>query len=188
MLISDWSSDVFSSDRDLCCVAVVAGREVSVWNVTVGGGMGMTHGEPHTFPRTADLLGFCTTDRVLSVAEAVLTVQRDWGDRADRKQARLKYTIERHGLDAFRAEVERRAGSALEAPRPFRFERTGDRYGWVRNPDGNWHLRLFIENGRVKAVPGHALRRLGRGSCRARMWQDVLFSVVDDSLKKKTNN
>src|SRR3546814_3457995 len=120
--------------------------------------MGMTHGEPHTFPRTADLLGFCTTDRVLSVAEAVLTVQRDGGDRADRKQARLKYTIERHGLDAFRAEVERRAGSALEAPRPFRFERTGDRYGWVRNPDGNWHLTLFIENGRVKDVPGHALR------------------------------
>ncbi|MEJ1975565.1 MAG: hypothetical protein WDN49_05230 [Acetobacteraceae bacterium] len=82
------------------------------WNVTIGGGMGMTHGEPETFPRTADVIGFCTSEQALKVAESVMTVQRDWGDRTNRKAARLKYTIEKHGLDAFRAEVERRVGQS----------------------------------------------------------------------------
>ena len=101
------------------------------WNVTVGGGMGMTHGEPDTYPRTADVMAFCHPEDALAVAEAVVTVQRDWGDRASRKHARLKYTIEDRGLAAFRAEVERRLGKALEEPRPFAFSSNGDRYGWV---------------------------------------------------------
>ena len=90
------------------------------WNVTVGGGMGMTHGEPETYPRTADVLGFCRPDDALAVAEAVVTVQRDWGDRTNRKHARLKYTIEDRGLDAFRAEVERRIGKRARRPRAVR--------------------------------------------------------------------
>lgn len=157
-------NDVDVYAHDLGFIAIVEdgakGEDGAVagWNVTVGGGMGMTHGEPRTFPRTADLLGFCTTDRAVALAEAIVTVQRDWGDRSDRKQARLKYTIERHGLDAFRAEVERRAGFALEAPRPFAFDRTGDRYGWAKAAGGDWNLTLFVENGRVADRPGYALR------------------------------
>ena len=84
--------------------------------------MGMTHGEPETFPRIADVLGFCRPEQAVDVAEAVVTVQRDFGDRANRKHARLKYTIDDRGIDWFRAEVERRLGYALEAPRPFRFD------------------------------------------------------------------
>jgi sulfite reductase (NADPH) hemoprotein beta-component len=93
----------------------------------VGGGMGMTHGEPETYPRIADPLGFCATEDVLKVAEVIVTVQRDWGDRSNRKHARLKYTIDDHGLDAFRAEVERRLGKKLGKPRPCSFKYKRDR-------------------------------------------------------------
>jgi sulfite reductase (NADPH) hemoprotein beta-component len=148
--------DIFA--QDLGFIAIVERGKVIGWNVTVGGGMGMTHGEPDTFPRTADELGFCTSEQAVDVAEKVLTVQRDWGNRENRKRARLKYTIEDRGLDAFRAEVEGRLGHKLEPSRPFRFERTGDRLGWHKGPDNRWHLGLFVENGRIADRPGFALR------------------------------
>src|SRR5437588_8827038 len=89
------SNDVDVFAHDLGYIAIVDDKgDVTGWNVTVGGGMGMTHGEPDTYPRTADLLGFCRTGDALAIAEAVVTVQRDWGDRKNRKHARLKYTIE----------------------------------------------------------------------------------------------
>jgi sulfite reductase (NADPH) hemoprotein beta-component len=118
--------------------------------------MGMSHGESDTYPRTADLLGFCRTRDALSIAEAVVTVQRDWGDRGNRKHARLKYTIEDRGLDAFRAEVEKRAGVKLEAPKPFTFTSTGDRYGWSEGENGTSHLTLYVESGRIKDTAGGA--------------------------------
>jgi sulfite reductase (NADPH) hemoprotein beta-component len=148
--------DVFA--QDLGFIAIVDSGKVVGWNVTVGGGMGMTHGEPETFPRTADVLGFCSPEQAVDVAEKILTVQRDWGNRENRKRARLKYTIEDRGLDAFRAEVEARLGYQLAPLRPFRFERTGDRLGWHKGPNGRWHLGLFVENGRIADRPGHALR------------------------------
>src|ERR687894_3211733 len=122
--------DVFAQDLGFIAVLDRAGK-LAGWNVTVGGGMGMTHGEEDTYPRTADVMAFCKPAAALAVAEAVVTVQRDWGDRTSRKHARLKYTIEDRGLAALRAEVERRIGKALEDPRPFAFTSTGDRYGWV---------------------------------------------------------
>ncbi len=94
-------------------------------------------------------MGFCKTEHVVKIAEAVVTVQRDWGDRKSRKHARLKYTIEDRGLDTFRAEVERRAGVKLGQAKPFTFSSTGDRYGWSEGTDGRSHLTLFIQNGRV---------------------------------------
>jgi len=145
--------DVFAQDLGFIAVLDEAGA-LQGWNVTVGGGMGMTHGEPDTYPRTADLMGFCRPEEALKVAEAVVTVQRDWGDRTNRKHARLKYTIEDRGLAPFRAEVERRTGTPLGEPRPFRFEANGDRYGWVEGENGRHHLTLFIENGRLRDVPG----------------------------------
>jgi sulfite reductase (NADPH) hemoprotein beta-component len=144
--------DVFA--HDLGFIAILERGAVSGWNVAVGGGMGMTHGEPETYPRTAELMGFCETRDALAVAEAVVTVQRDWGDRLNRKHARLKYTIEDRGLDAFRAEVERRAGVTLAPARPFEFTSTGDRYGWSDGADGRAHLTLFVQNGRLADRPG----------------------------------
>jgi sulfite reductase (NADPH) hemoprotein beta-component len=145
--------DVFANDLGFIAIVDKKGN-VTGWNVAVGGGMGMTHGEPQTYPRTADVMGFCTTKDAIAVAEAVVTVQRDWGDRSDRKHARLKYTIDDRGLDAFRAEVETRAGVKLGAPKPCTFTSNGDRYGWTTSEDGRHHLTLFIENGRVLDAPG----------------------------------
>jgi sulfite reductase (NADPH) hemoprotein beta-component len=152
------SNDVDIFAHDLGYIAIVEKGKVVGYNVTVGGGMGMTHGETDTFPRTADLLGFCTPEEAVDLAEKIVTVQRDWGNRESRKRARLKYTIEDRGLDNFCAEVERRLGRKLGKPRPFKFESTGDKIGWEQGPDKKWHLTMFIENGRIKDTPGHALR------------------------------
>jgi sulfite reductase (NADPH) hemoprotein beta-component len=147
--------DVFAHDLGYIAITDNAGN-LAGWNVTVGGGMGMTHGEPETYPRTADVMGFCETKDAVKIAEAVVTVQRDWGDRKNRKHARLKYTIEDRGLDNFRAEVERRAGVKLGSPKPFTFTSTGDRFGWSEGSDGRGHLTLFVQNGRVHDVAGSA--------------------------------
>jgi sulfite reductase (NADPH) hemoprotein beta-component len=148
--------DVFA--HDLGYIAVVEKGRLAGFNVVVGGGMGMTHGEPDTFPRTGDVIGFCRPDQAVAVAEAVVTVQRDWGNRAVRKHARLKYTIEKHGLPAFVAEVQSRLGWKLGRARPFAFEGTGDPLGWIEGDDGAWHFGVFVENGRVRDRPGRALR------------------------------
>jgi sulfite reductase (NADPH) hemoprotein beta-component len=140
--------DVFAQDLGFIAILEPGGDKVAGWNVTVGGGMGMTHGEPDTYPRLADVLGFCRTEHAVAIAEAIVTVQRDWGDRLNRKHARLKYTIEDRGLDHFRAEVERRARVALSPPRPFAFTSTGDRYGWTQGKAR--HLTLYVESGRVR--------------------------------------
>ncbi len=131
--------DVFAHDLGFIAILGASG-DVHGWNVTVGGGMGMSHGEPETYPRAADVMGCCTGGDALAIAEAVVTVQRDWGDRTNRKHARLKYTIEDRGLDAFRAEVERRAGAKLGPASPFAFTSTGDRYGWTEGVDGRGHV------------------------------------------------
>ena len=144
------SNDVDVFAHDLGYIAILDDKgSVTGWNVTAGGGMGMTHGEPDTYPRTADVMGFCATKDAVAIAEAVVTVQRDWGNRLNRKHARLKYTIEDRGLDAFRAEVVRRAGVQLSPPQPFTFTSTGDRYGWSDGADGQSHLTLFVQNGRL---------------------------------------
>ncbi len=157
--------DVFAHDLGFIAIADAAGG-VAGWNVTVGGGMGMTHGEPDTYPRTADVMGFCETHDVLAVAEAVVTVQRDWGDRANRKHARLKYTIEDRGLDVFRSEIEKRSGVVLGPARPFVFTSTGDRYGWSGCADGRSDLTLYVPNGRLLDRSGamqlSALRRIAQ--------------------------
>jgi sulfite reductase (NADPH) hemoprotein beta-component len=149
------SNDVDVFAHDLGFIAIVDAKgEIDGYNVTVGGGMGMTHGQPETYPRTADIMGFCKPEQVVAVAEAVVTVQRDWGDRSDRAHARLKYTVEDRGLDVFRAEVEKRSGVTLGKPKPFKFDSTGDRYGWTESENGNGHLTLFVQNGRLRDIPG----------------------------------
>ncbi|KAJ3062228.1 hypothetical protein HDU98_001880, partial [Podochytrium sp. JEL0797] len=140
--------DVFA--HDLGYIAVTEGDELVGFNVTVGGGMGMTHGMKTTYPRLGDHLGFCTPEQAVIVGEMVVTVQRDYGDRTNRKHARLKYTIDDRGIDWFRAEVESRLGYKLAPARPFTFVSNGDRYGWSEGVKGFWAYTLFIQNGRVK--------------------------------------
>ena len=160
------SNDVDVFAHDLGFIAIEEAGKIIGYNVVVGGGMGMTHGEPDTFPRTGDVIGFCGPDAVVNVAEQVVTVQRDFGDRSDRKHARLKYTIERIGLPAFQAELEKRLGFPLLPARAFAFSDNGDRPGWVEGDDGAWHFCLFVENGRVRdrLLSGlHAIAELGIG-------------------------
>jgi sulfite reductase (NADPH) hemoprotein beta-component len=153
------SNDVDVLAHDLGYIAIVDKKgSVVGYNVSVGGGMGMTHGEPETFPRLAEVMAFCAPGQAVDVAEKVVTVQRDFGDRANRKHARLKYTIEDRGLEWFRAEVERRLGYALEAPRSFRFESTGDQLGWTKDHRGRWNYAISIENGRVKDTPDRPMK------------------------------
>ena len=148
------SNDIDVFAEDLGFIAIIGKKgNIEGWNVSVGGGMGMTHGEPETYPRIGDVLGFCRAEDMLTVAEAVCTIQRDWGDRSNRKHARLKYTLDDHGADAFRAEIARRAGKPLEKARSYKFTSNGDRYGWTQGEDGKHHLTLFIQNGRLSDFP-----------------------------------
>jgi sulfite reductase (NADPH) hemoprotein beta-component len=140
--------DVFA--HDLGFIAIVQHGRIIGYNVTIGGGMGMTHGEPETYPRTADVIGFCKPQDAIDVAEKVVTVQRDYGDRSNRKHARLKYTIDTIGLGRFTALVQERLAVKLAPAEPFAFTSTGDRLGWAQEEDGTSHFTLFVENGRIK--------------------------------------
>jgi sulfite reductase (NADPH) hemoprotein beta-component len=139
--------DVFA--HDLSYIAIVEQDRVIGFNIVAGGGMGATHGDEQTHPRLGDVIGFCPYEDAVAVAEAVVTTQRDYGNRANRRRARVKYTIEDRGLDWFIAEVNSRLGRPLAPARPFRFNDNGDKMGWRSSTDGLHHLTLFVENGRV---------------------------------------
>ena len=140
--------DVFAQDLGFIAILDDAG-ELLGYNVSIGGGMGATHGDPETYPRLGEVIGFATPGQVIAVSEAVVTAQRDFGNRAVRKRARLKYTIDDRGLDWFKDEVERRAGFPLGPARAFRFDHNGDRFGWVEAGDELQHVTLRIPSGRI---------------------------------------
>lgn len=139
--------DVYAHDVGL--VAIVEQNRIVGYNLLVGGGMGMTHKVPATYPRLGEIAGYFAAEDVLSVVEHTMGIQRDYGDRADRSHARFKYTIEDRGVEWFREELARRLGKPLQPARPYSFISSGDRYGWQQGEDGRWHYTLFIENGRV---------------------------------------
>lgn len=163
-------NDVDAFAQDLSFIAIEEAGAVVGYNVVIGGGMGMTHGEPETYPRNGDVIGYCPADQAVDVAEKTITVQRDFGDRSNRKQARLKYTIDRMGLDAFVAALNARLSSPLQQARPYHLTSMGDGLGWVEGDDGQFHFTLFVENGRIHDLPDRrlltglrAIARLGVG-------------------------
>lgn len=140
--------DVFTNDIGL--IAIIENNELKGFNVAIGGGLSTTHGNAETYARLATVIGFVDTEeKVLKAVYEILTVQRDYGNRSDRKLARLKYTLDRMGVDKYRTEVEKRTGFNFEPARPFTFTSRADRYGWQQNDKGLWYFTLFIENGRV---------------------------------------
>ncbi|MHB1302897.1 MAG: NADPH-dependent assimilatory sulfite reductase hemoprotein subunit [Acidiphilium sp.] len=143
------SNDVDVFAHDLSFIAIVEDGRVVGYNVVCGGGMGATHGEPETYPRVGDVIGYCPAAQLIPVAEAVLTTQRDFGNRSNRKRARLKYTIDDRGLDWFKDEVNSRLEKPLEPTRDFHFDGNGDPLGWIVDEEGLHHLTLFVENGRI---------------------------------------
>ncbi|MFC7004667.1 assimilatory sulfite reductase (NADPH) hemoprotein subunit [Bowmanella sp. JS7-9] len=151
-------NDVDVHANDLSFVAIAEQGQLIGFNVLVGGGLAMTHGDTSTYPRKADDFGFIPLEHTLAVAEAVVTTQRDWGNRVNRKNAKTKYTLDRVGTDTFKAEVEKRAGILFAPVKPYEFKERGDRIGWAEGVDGKFHLTLFIENGRILDYPGKPLK------------------------------
>jgi len=182
--------DVFSQDLGL--IAIHENGKLLGFNVAVGGGMGMTHGDPKTYPQLARVVGFVTPERVVDVAEKTVTIQRDYGDRSVRKHARFKYTIDDRSLDWFKDELHKRLGWELEPARPYSFEHNGDRYGWVKGSNGKWHFTLFIQNGRVKDQGDYrlmtGLREIAKahtGDFRLTPNQNLIIGNVTTQKKKK---
>jgi sulfite reductase (NADPH) hemoprotein beta-component len=151
------SNDIDVYAQDLGFIAIAEGKELRGFNVAIGGGMGRTDQAPQTYPRLASEIGFVPLDRLFAAIDAVMSVQRDFGDRKDRGHARFKYTIDDKGLDWMKAEIEARMGFAFEPVRPFRFTSNGDVLGWSENEDGQSQFTLFIENGRIINKPGSPL-------------------------------
>ena len=156
--------------------------------------MGVTHSEPDTYPRVADVIGFCSVEQAVTVAENVVKIQRDFGDRSNRKHARLKYTIDDRGLDWFTSELQERLGFELAPAAPFQFVYRGDKFGWSADQHGDWHLTLFVPQGRVQNTPGHrmlsALREIARmhdGTFRLTANQNVIISSVPEAKKQIVN-
>ncbi|MBT2569806.1 assimilatory sulfite reductase (NADPH) hemoprotein subunit [Planococcus sp. ISL-110] len=185
------ANDVDIYSQDLGFIAILENDKLQGFNVTVGGGMGMTHGDTATYPQLARVIGFCPPDKVNEVGEKILTIQRDYGNRSERKNARFKYTVDRLGLDWIRTELNTRLGWNIEQERPFQFDRNGDRYGWIES-DGKWHLTLFVENGRVKDFDGYplmtGLREIAQvhtGEFRLTANQNLIISNVTEKNKEK---
>lgn len=181
-------NDIDILTNDLGFIAIGEGDRLLGYNLCVGGGLGLSHGNAETYARLADVLGFFAPEHLEAVAKAVLTIHRDFGDRTDRKHARLKYVVEERGADWTRAEVERRAGFKLEPARAYKFTGQADLYGWHRQLDGKHFLGIFVEMGRIKDTETvklkTALRRVVeryRTEVRLTASQNLLLTGVPES-------
>ncbi len=150
-------TDVFANDIGL--IAIVKDEQLLGYNVAVGGGMGKTYGMAETYPRLADVIGFVPKDKALKVVEEIVKVQRDFGNRENRKLARLKYTLDRIGSEVFVELLQARLGFELEDSKPYVFESNGDVFGWKKAADGTWFLGLHIEHGRIKDTDALQLKQ-----------------------------
>ena len=150
-------ADVFANDIGL--IAIVENQQLKGFNISVGGGLATTHGNPNTYPRRGTIIGFCDTEeKTLKTVYEILTVQRDFGNREDRKLSRLKYTVDKMGVDAFKKELEKRIGFSLAAAKSYTFTERGDQYGWIQNQAGLWHYTVFVESGLVRDIEQVALK------------------------------
>ena len=185
-------NDVDVLTNDLGFIAIEEEGELVGFDVAVGGGLGMTHGKTGTYPRLGEVIGFCLPDQVVEVAEKVVIVQRDHGDRSDRRHARLKYTIDDHGIEWFKKELEQRLGYELAAAKGFTFESMADPFGWVQGLDGLWYYTLFVEGGRVRDHDGRNLKaalleiaKVHKGDFRLTANQNLVIGKVPENAKER---
>ncbi|MCU7550785.1 NADPH-dependent assimilatory sulfite reductase hemoprotein subunit [Chitinophagaceae bacterium LB-8] len=189
------NNDVDVLTNDIALIAIIEKGKLKGFNIAIGGGLSTTHGNPSHYARLASVIGFTKSkEKVLKAVYEILTIQRDYGDRSDRKLARLKYTVDRLGLDWWREELEKRCGFKLEDAKPFTFNERKDIYGWAKSSDGNWHYTLFVENGRVlddeKVAMKSALleaAQTGKVNIRFTCNQNVIISDVAERDKKQIN-
>ena len=181
--------DVYTNCLGL--IAIVENDQLIGYNLAVGGGMGRSHGNEATYPRLADVIGFFTPDKIVDVAKAALTIHRDFGDRTDRKHARLKYVVAERGVKFMQDEVNRRAGITLAPAKPYQFTTTSDLLGWRKAVDGSWFLGVFVESGRVKGVQKKTLREVAdkfpKIEFRLTANQNVILANVSEADKAGIN-
>ncbi|MBP3046131.1 assimilatory sulfite reductase (NADPH) hemoprotein subunit [Bacillus subtilis subsp. subtilis] len=182
--------DVFS--QDLGFIAIVEDGKLIGFNVAIGGGMGMTHGDTATYPQLAKVIGFCRPDQMYDVAEKTITIQRDYGNRSVRKNARFKYTVDRLGLENVKEELKNRLGWSLEEAKPYHFDHNGDRYGWVEGIEDKWHFTLFVEGGRItdyddyKLMTGlREIAKVHTGEFRLTANQNLMIANVSSDKKEE---
>ncbi|NYT86426.1 assimilatory sulfite reductase (NADPH) hemoprotein subunit [Pollutimonas harenae] len=182
--------DVFAQDLGL--IAIVENGVLLGFNVAIGGGMGATHGDDSTYPRLGSLIGFVPPEQVIAIAEGVVTLQRDHGNRTERQHARLKYTIDHNGLDWFKGQLEERTGITLQPVHAYHFDQNGDRYGWEEGDDGKWHLGLYIESGRLWDEDGLQLQtgvreiaKIHQGEFRMTCNQNLVVANVNTKDRSK---
>lgn len=181
-------TDIFANDLGL--IGIVENDQLTGFNVSVGGGMGTTFGDAKTYPRLGTVIGYIPREKVIDVAEKVVITQRDLGNRSERRYARLKYTIDRLGVEKFKEELFARLGYSLEAPKPYEFTQSGDHFGWLQGKDDKWHLTLFIEGGRVKDSETFQLRtafrkiaKIHKGEFRLTGNQNLIISNVTSDTR-----
>jgi sulfite reductase (NADPH) hemoprotein beta-component len=186
------SNDVDVFSQDLGFIAIVENNKLVGFNVAIGGGMGMTHGDKETYPQVAKVIGFCKPEQLYDVSEKVITIQRDYGNRSNRKNARFKYTVDRLGLENVKEELNHRLGWNLEEAKLYHFDHNGDRYGWVKGVRGKWNYTLFIEGGRVKDFDNFKLKtglreiaKVHKGDFRLTPNQNLIIANVSTQRKNK---
>lgn len=170
--------------------------QIASFTLLVGGGLGMTHNRPATYPRLASPFARVAPEQLIAVAQAIIATQRDLGDRSDRKHARLKYLLDDIGVEAFRAEVIARLGHDLDPPGEVDVSATDDHLGWHRQDGGatgedtSWFLGVPVTSGRIRDVPGVRLRSAVRDlvathgfGVRFTARQDLLLTDVPDALR-----
>ncbi len=191
-LVTPPNNDIDIYASDLGYIVIEEEGKLKGFNVTVGGGMGATFGDDTTYPRLGDVIGFISPKDIVEVSKNIVEIQRDFGDRKERKHARLKYTIDDRGVDWFVEELENRLGWKLEKAKPFHFDNNGDQYGWLKGINNKWFYTLFVENGRVKNQEGYtlkdALRELAqfhKGDFRLTGNQNLIVANVEEKDKKK---
>ncbi len=181
------SNDIDVYAQDLGFIAIGGPDGLEGFNVVIGGGMGRTDQAPHTYPRLASLIGFVPVERVVACSDAVMAVQRDYGDRKDRLHARFKYTIDDKGLDWIKAEIEKNMGAAFEEARPFEFTTNGDSFGWNTTPDGRHHRTVFVQSGRLTLRLLDAFRDIAhvhKGTFRLTPNQNLVIAGVEEGEKE----
>jgi sulfite reductase (NADPH) hemoprotein beta-component len=185
------NNDVDVLANDVGLIAIIEKGELKGFNIAIGGGLSSTHGNPETYPRLASIIGFTDTEeKTMKAVYEIATIQRDYGNRSDRKQARLKYTVDKYGTDWYRTELEKRTGFALQPPRAFIFTERKDHFGWEQSRSGDWHYTVFAENGRV--LDGKlklksallAVAQTGKANFRFTCNQNVIISDVQEKDKK----
>jgi len=182
--------DIFANDLGL--IAIEENNKIKGFNICVGGGLGSTFGNDATYPRLADVIGFAPKGKVIEIAETVIAIQRDYGNRSDRKLSRLKHTIDDRGLEWFVKELNTRLGWNLDSPHAYRFNSNGDKYGWLKGINDKWFFTLFVEHGRVKNEEDYTLKKalreiahIHKGDFRLTGNQNLIIGNVDEQHKER---